>query len=250
MSLNPDEESSELQFWHAKSSTHDRGSLEKRCLAWLSEDEKSRMQAFKVISSQNQYLVGKGMARWLLSSDKSRLNELVFEIEAHGKPFVSNPESSRKPFNLSHTDGLVGCLIGCQSHLQVGVDVEGLDRRTSTELANRYFAAPEIAHLERVQDPVAKKKLFLKIWTLKEAFIKAIGTGLRTPLSDFAFHHCDDSNPKIEFLNTHLQDQMEWHFQSFEPLPGFIASTAVACRTGAEAPPLTIHTFVSQFRTP
>ena len=59
-----------------------------------------------------------------LSSDKSRLNELVFEIEAHGKPFVSKPESSRKPFNLSHTDGLVGCLIDAIS-FQVGVDVEG-----------------------------------------------------------------------------------------------------------------------------
>lgn len=217
----------DTHLWHASIAKHQRGSLEERCWTWLTENEKRRAEQFKVTSSQNQHVVGKGMARWLLSADTCRMDDLHFKTTDQGKPFVDHPDHAKRPFNLSHTDGLAVCLIGSRDHQFIGVDVERLDRNTSPDLADRYFSPPEIAKLNGVHDPLAKKHLFLKIWTLKEAFIKAIGTGLRTPLSGFAFEELDSSNPRITFLDPKLDDKLSWHFCSFEVRSGFLCSTAI-----------------------
>ena len=235
-----------LQLWHAANTNDAEGPIEKRCWKWLNESEKDRLTQFKVISNHNQHLIGRAMMRWLLSPDKSRLSEVLFDTEAQGKPFVKHPASSKRPFNLSHTDGLVLCAIGSLSHHHVGVDVERSDRSTSPELAERYFSPPEITLLQQTTDEQIKRERFLRIWTLKEAFIKAIGTGLRTPLSHFAFKDIESANPTIDFLEPNLDGQLEWHFHCFEPRKGFIASTATACSPPSKRPSLVSRNFESE----
>jgi 4'-phosphopantetheinyl transferase len=142
---------------------------------------------------------------------------------------VVAPDQAKQPFNIAHTDGLVLCGVADQEAELVGVDVEATNRRTSTELAERYFSEPEIAFL-RSQPEEQQKYFFLRIWTLKEAFIKAIGTGLQTPLADFAFDQIDSPTPTIEFLKPDLDDGRNWNFVCYQPRKGFIASAAVAAK--------------------
>ena len=240
-----------LELWHAASAKKEPTWIEEHCWSYLTNEEKDRANSFKVATTRNQFVVGKGIARWSLSGNQDHLHEIEFGIEDQGKPFVRSPASAIKPFNLSHTDGLVVCLVGSTTkHDRIGVDVERLDRRTSTDLAERYFSAPEIEYLDRTTDVAAKKNLFLKIWTLKEAFIKAIGTGLRTPLSHFAFNNLDSSNPSINFLDPVLgkrmnQESMNWQFHSFEPRSGFIAATAVASSNADWLMPPVLRSFES-----
>ena len=246
------EDDNVLRLWHVATSSNAPSRVEEHCSKWLTKDEMDRADSFKVATSRNQFVVGKGIARRILSADKVHPSEIVFGVEDQGKPFVQGPASAITPFNLSHTDGLVVCLVGSnRKHLQLGVDVERLDRRTSTDLAERYFAQPEIECLNQETDAEAKKKLFLKIWTLKEAFIKAIGTGLRTPLSHFAFNQLDSANPKIDFLEPALEEQMNqdsmfWQFHSFEPRTGFIGATAVAASNADISIPLISQRFESE----
>lgn len=232
-----------IYLWHAAIAKQNRGPLEKRCWTWLTENERRRTEKFRLPSSQNQHLVGKGMARWLLSNNKSNLSQLQFKITDQGKPYVDQPADAKRPFNLSHTDGLAVCLIGSRDYRCVGVDVERLDRNTSPDLANRYFSPPEVAKLKKIQEPQAKKQMFLKIWTLKEAFIKAIGTGLRTPLSAFAFENLNSPNPSIEFLDPSLNDGLNWNFYSFQPRAGFVCSTAVGSALPSDLTTCKIRSF-------
>ncbi|MFK8114503.1 MAG: 4'-phosphopantetheinyl transferase superfamily protein [Rubripirellula sp.] len=173
------------------------------------------------------------MARRLLGSDAVHPQTIRFAAEVHGKPFVKEPPQARQPFNVAHTDGLVMCGIGNHSHELVGVDVERLDRRTDPGLADRYFSPPEVQYLHSHSSDQARRLAFLKIWTLKESFIKAIGTGLSTPLADFAFENIDSQTPSIRMLNPKLEDGQSWSFYSITPRSGFIGAVAVATKSDA-----------------
>ena len=164
----------------------------------------------------------------MLSGSNIDPRSIRFGIENYGKPVVAGPQQAKRPFNVTHTDGLVMCCVGDANHQTVGLDVERLCRRTDTSLADRYFSKPEIAFLNRCRNDESRRRTFLKIWTLKESFIKAIGTGLTMPLADFAFNNIESDCPTIRMLNPNLESDSQWQFYSMEPRPGFIAALAVA----------------------
>ena len=183
------------------------------------------------------------MARRLLGDNLIQPESIRFGAETHGKPFVTEPEEAKRPFNVAHTDGLVMCGIGDNHHQMIGVDVERLDRRTDPEIADRYFSLPEIQYLNTHGCADARRNAFLRIWTLKESFIKAIGTGLQTPLADFAFEEIDSESPTIRMLNPALESDSFWNFYSFEPRTGFIAAVAVATGNASDRVEIELHSF-------
>jgi len=217
-----------VQLWHAASSSSTPGPLEKRCESVLDDAERQRAGRLRVATARNQHVVGRGMARQLLAGKAVDPRQLQFALQPHGKPYVIRPHAACRPFNVAHTDGLVLCGLAAAEHLQLGVDIERLDRRTDPALAERYFALPEVRILQNQTTEASRRAMFLKIWTLKESFIKAIGTGLQTPLADFAFERLDTDRPTIRFLNPRLHDSLGWHFYSLQPRPGFIAAAAIA----------------------
>lgn len=221
-----------IQVWHAASSSSDPGRLETACVDWLDADERDRAARFRVPTSRNQHIVGRGMARKLLGGEDVAPQSIRFATEVHGKPFVVHPESAKQPFNVSHTDGLVLCGIGSPEQALVGVDVERVGRRTDSELADRFFSPPEIDYLNRLPRGGRRREAFLRIWTLKESFIKAIGTGLQTPLADFAFVDPESESPTIQMLDSKLESDLSWRFFSVQPRPGFVAAIAVAVDLG------------------
>ena len=230
MTSSPNTPCSPVRVWHATSSSAQPGSIEACCESWLDAAELERAARFRRPTTRNQHVIGRGMARRLLCNDHIEPNSIRFALHAHGKPFVSEPEEAKQPFNIAHTDGLVMCGIGNDEHDLIGIDVERLDRKTDPELAERYFSAPEIDYLNRIGNADARSGAFLRIWTLKESFIKAIGTGLQTPLADFAFEQIDSDSPSIRMLNSDLESETPWKFFSFQPRVGFIAAMAVASK--------------------
>lgn len=151
--------------------------------------------------------------------------QLRFQPAAHGKPQLVEPPSSPVRFNVAHTEGMVVC--GLVDGLSIGVDIERSCRRTDLALAHRYFAPSEADWV--FQQPEAKQLgAFLRIWTLKESLIKAIGTGLTTPLDAFAFQKMDSECPVVEFRDRTLGKAEDWHFFVPELGNDFIAAVAVA----------------------
>ena len=218
--------SQQVEVWHAPAALTEPGPTEDFCERLLLADERIRADRFRVASARHQHIIGRGMARTLLAAGCCQTHEIGFRLLDHGKPIVSTPAIACRAFNIAHTRGLVLCGLGAP-HQWLGVDVEWMDRRTDPELARRYFAPEEICQLDATSSQAEHAALFLRLWTLKEAFIKAIGTGLFTPLDQFAFTAAASDSPQLVVRDPKLTRGRHWRFESFEPRPGFVAAIAV-----------------------
>jgi 4'-phosphopantetheinyl transferase len=201
----------------------------------LSAEEADRAQRYSHPEARLQFVIGRAVLRTAIArytGDDPR--SLEFSYNRYGKPALLRPSGTALEFSLSHTRGLVVCAVALGD--VVGVDAESWQRPRGLaplELARRFFAPAETAALARLP---AEEQLaaFLEFWTLKEAFVKACGTGLATPLEDFAFSLSAARTPTISFA-PHLTERPEdWQFAQ----PGLAAGyhVALAVRRPAARP--------------
>lgn len=185
------------------------------------------MQAnrFRRSTTRNQHVVGRGMARTLLAGQTVAPQDIEFTFNAHGKPDIVAPLSVKRPFNIAHTEGLV-VFASCEAG-RIGCDVERLCRNTDVAIARRYFSTPEVDYVMSYTNDDDQRLAFLRVWTLKESFIKAIGRGLSIPLADFAFEDIDSITPKIRILGKNLGIADGWRFASISPVEGYVAAVAI-----------------------
>ena len=179
------------------------------CARLLSDDEKARWQRFKFAKHRREYLATHALARIALSHAHPLPPEAWrFRINAYGKPSI-DPDCGLH-FNLSNSLGLVVCLIG--EGREVGVDVESRARSASiAEVGPRMFSPQELAQLESLNED-EKPERALRLWTLKEAYIKARGMGLALPLNKFSFLFEGANNIRME-MDPVLNDSPErWRF--------------------------------------
>jgi len=111
--------------------------------------------------------------------------DLSFVEGDHGKPHLAAPGTAGdREFNVSHTGRLA--LVAVARDLPVGVDVEAVDRPVDPlSLGPRVLTPAERAHMAEMP-PAEAARHFLRVWTAKEAVVKALGRGLSLPLTDFA----------------------------------------------------------------
>lgn len=85
-------------------------------------------------------------------------------------------------FNLSHSDSRVMCAV---STFPIGCDTEKIiqDR---LGVARRFFADSERELISSLKTEDERNKMFFRLWTLKESFMKCTGQGLHLPLSEFS----------------------------------------------------------------
>lgn len=95
-----------------------------------------------------------------------------------GKPFL--PDCPAMHFNLSHCRGLAVCLLAPS---ECGVDVEAV-RPVREKVLKRAFSRAERTAIAAAE---GKDLLFTRLWTLKEAYVKAIGTGIGYPMKEVSF---------------------------------------------------------------
>ena len=98
---------------------------------------------------------------------------LRIEADARGKPRLAHPGAPA--FNLSHTDGLALVAV---ARSPVGIDVERLRPLADAPGLARRFLAPAEATAVAAGGAAARDAAFLRVWTRKEAVLKASGHGL------------------------------------------------------------------------
>src|SRR5699024_4022418 len=197
----------------------------------LDPAEQARAARFAFARDRRDYRVAHGLLRLLLRAAVPRdPREWQIRAGAVGKPELLEGQSERLFFNISHTRGCVACLVGRRP--LIGVDVESRDRRTAADLGERLFAPAEVALL-RHPDEQERWDRFFRIWTLKEAYLKGTGIGLRMPLASFAFSL---DPPRVRFEPEVDDDPDAWHFEQRLLPGGFIA--AVGQREPAGPPPV------------
>jgi len=155
-----------------------------------------------------------------------------FASDPMGKPAIVNPPADAPlTFNLSHTRGLVACVVSRETAL--GVDVESSQRpRSYSLLADRVLAPGEREAWKNL--PVSEQAgRFLDYWTLKEAHLKAQGTGIRSRLDalEFSLEGADGAGCRVAAGRESADGGC--HYLRLRPTP--IHFLAVAC-AGNRAP--------------
>jgi 4'-phosphopantetheinyl transferase len=166
----------EIHLWL----TGEQLDLEKvvRCRCLLSFEEKQREVRFHFEKDRTRYLVTRALVRSVLSRyEVVDPADWVFLSNAYGRPEidVSMAQGRDLCFSVSHTAGLI--VLGVTRGRALGVDVENLRSLEGlVDIAKQVFATTELAELA---DLPAERQLdrFFQYWTLKEAYIKARGTG-------------------------------------------------------------------------
>ena len=133
--------------------------------------DQRRVQALKFKHEQGQRLcvLAYQLLKEGLQKEYGMTDNPIFEYNEHGKPsIVGHPEIY---FNLSHCKEAVVCAI---SDKPVGVDVES-HREFSESLINYTMNDEEKAEIRKSHNVAAA---FIRLWTMKEATSKLIGTGI------------------------------------------------------------------------
>jgi 4'-phosphopantetheinyl transferase len=136
-------------------------------------------QAESLLRNREKFLFSRALLRLSLSIyTNTPAPSLKFDSYPQGKPFLQDCDSTF--FNISHSGDWVALAIGPDKH--IGVDIEVARARKYLAIAKSYFHADEYAQLLKCQNDNEQKTLFFQLWTLKEAFFKALGSGISTGL--------------------------------------------------------------------
>ncbi|KAJ6756067.1 PHOSPHOPANTETHEINE TRANSFERASE [Salix purpurea] len=161
---------------------------------------------------------------------------LKFRKNVHGKPeLVWESDDGQCPsplhFNISHTSSLIAC--GVTVNSPFGIDVEEKQRKIKNNIlafARRYFSLYEVENLSTISDSEVQRQEFVKLWTLKEAYVKALGRGFSAaPFKTFTIRVKDATNSGASEVVVESSDHPEsltnnWQFGLFELASSHYAS--------------------------
>lgn len=146
--------------------------------ALLSHEEAARAERFISDVHTRHFIAARGILRRLLGNYLAMLpGDLIIRRDRQGKPYIDNPEAAPPLcFNLSHSRGVA--LFGFSVDRRLGVDVEYIDPGRNPEKLARRFFRPEEFGAVMAATGAARQELFFRYWTIKEAYLKAVGDGI------------------------------------------------------------------------
>lgn len=159
-------------------------------LSYLPKEGREAVLRYKTAKGSQRNLLGELISRKIIQQKSSiPTQEIHFKKTKKGKPFLNN---SPIHFNISHSGDWVVLAV---ADMDVGIDVEKL-RNINYRVATRFFSKGENAALKQLEG-IDKLKLFFDFWTLKESYLKLLGTGLTKSLSSFTIIR-DNNNFKLK----------------------------------------------------
>lgn len=216
----------------------------------LDSGEITRMERFHFPEHRHLFLVSHLLVRTALSHYSDLLpGAWRFMNDEHGRPLIDpTAEAVSLSFSLAHTEGLA--VVGVTRGIAIGVDVEQTGRRVDAAgLSRRFFSPEEAAALENLP-PGRLEEQFSQYWTLKEAYIKALGLGLSHPLDSFAFHLTGEGPHRIGFSAVEPQNPEKWRFALIEPRRSYVAAVCTASIRHKPCELRCYHAFPSGESTP
>jgi len=149
--------------------------LAEQYLQWLTEPERKRIAAIKDPTTALNSLLGRAAARfvaalwWHLSP-----REVKIVQHSSGKPELYNVRSPSLHFSITHHRHWVAVAF---ARVPIGVDIEYPSQTDRMKLAQRFFLTDEFEWLCTLPDS-DRGRSFTRLWTLKEAEVKRIGSAL------------------------------------------------------------------------
>jgi len=155
----------------------------------------------KLMSLKNSKRRNEFVASRLLMKKLAGENMIPSLYIAHqpneGSPYgIQNMDGTKKKWELSisHSKNWVCCALSDTIH-PVGVDIEPVSRRIPIRLKDRFLHTNEQGH----KHYLAEQEPVIKLWTLKEAVVKLLKTGLRTNLNSIELRRLGDNLFKAQY---------------------------------------------------
>jgi 4'-phosphopantetheinyl transferase len=150
--------------------------------ATLDDDELLRAGQFRFERDRRRFVARRAFLRRILAGYAGVAPASIrYRRSAAGKPELL--DSRGLAFSTSQADGLA--IVAVATRGEVGVDIERVRPvAEALDLARRMFTERESEHLSSLP-PALASEAFLRLWTRKEAYVKALGHGLSMPLDGF-----------------------------------------------------------------
>ena len=159
----------------------------------LGETELKKYQAFHHPKRKSEYLTARYLFNFLVDRSALDLSQVQLLKHQDGKPFFEL--AGEQAFvSFSHTPSHVFCAIS--ESLDLGIDAEQVQREVNPKVLKRILSTQEQAQLSK-EEPI-------KLWTIKEAAVKCLGTGLRTNLNEVQIHKKEKNRFSVRFNNEYL----------------------------------------------
>ena len=189
---------------------------EARALDWLNRQERIRADRFKVARARRAFVLCRAALRANLCAKTGCDNTaLQFVASERGKlSALVDGQSLQYQFNLSHSRS--HGLLAFATEGQLGVDVEDWDPRRPIDGAiRRVFSEAEQLALQQTS-PDQRRRLFFRLWTLKEALIKATGEGFRRETDKFSVPESLIQGERTAMFRFEDVPDIEWNLVNLE----------------------------------
>lgn len=185
----------------------------RRFFATLSREERGRAASVRDVRSRASYVLAHGLLRLLLARvARTAPSEIAIDVERNRRPWVRFPPDLRPvTVSLSHTLGVVAVALSIEN--LVGVDVEEIKPEASdSEVARSVFSQREYQEWIRCTGE-SRSAEFFRLWTLKEAVLKAAGIGLAVNPAEVDTSL--DPTPHLRAIPRRLGRPDAWTLRSF-----------------------------------
>lgn len=159
----------------------------KELINYISADEKSRADKFLFNEDRDTYIISHALVRLTLAF---KLNAVASKM-AYLKTINDKPYLAGFPvhFNLTHTKNAFAFVMSTDSY--VGIDLEEINKNIHIpSIVKTFFSKNERDFIFSSEEGLEER--FIKLWTRKEAFLKALGTGIGVDLPKIEV--CDGIN--------------------------------------------------------
>lgn len=188
----------------------------------LSPAEKARAQRFRHDVDRARFVFAHVVLRDVLGRYLGIAPaDVVLDADERGKPRLARHSGQDLRFNLSHSGDAVLC--GIASGREIGVDIEAaIAREDLPRVAAHFFAPDECAVLDRCAADACTMR-FHEIWTRKEAYVKALGSGLVQRLQSFSVVGDANGESPVRLAGA----PTAWHVRSVPVPDGYAAAIVV-----------------------
>jgi len=195
-------------------------------LGQLSEDERTRYVQLMHQDRKVEFLVTRSLFREaLFTSFGLRKSQFKLGRSSTGKPLLIEPFNTPIRFNFSHAAGWAACALSLGA--EIGFDIEDYTRKIDLDLLSQHYLSREEKSDVMSLPQQERQKRFFVYWTLKESYLKAVGVGLHSDLSQISFKY--DDQAEIAVLNcAPLNEERTWYFRVLEPQRNVIAAVAIS----------------------
>jgi 4'-phosphopantetheinyl transferase len=208
-----------------------------RCEQVLAPDETSRAAQFRLSRARESYIVSRGALRHLLGKYLGQYPARIqLEYGSNGKPALA--ADSGLQFNVTHSGDIaaVALTAGCD----IGVDLEQVRPLPDLEqIAERFLCSDEAAEINSLAAG-EREKAFFTYWTRKEAYVKATGIGLSTPLQSFRVIVNPEAPANLVVLEHEATPSKSWTLHDLCLAPDYAGAVAY----GDEQRPVSIFPII------